>query len=159
MLRTMAVETVLSTVSETRSCAAHRFYCGLQQLCKRQWLRAKGCLKTQTAHSTLLWAVGRLLGLAEGAQGLCESQFRQDLKAHALSLSHLTFVTTIRILHLLDRPPFPCKARIQSLNSEVKSSGTDGVSSLYLAFFQPGLGACCASLHRRLHLLMQALHF
>jgi len=68
IVRTMAVETVLSTVSETRSSAAHRLYCGLQQLCKRQWLRAKGCLKTQTAHSTLLWAVGSLLGLAEGAQ-------------------------------------------------------------------------------------------
>ena len=55
----------------------------------------------------------------------CVAEFARSLELNALSLSHLTFVTTIRILHLLDRPPFPCKARIQSLNSEVKSSGTD----------------------------------
>jgi hypothetical protein len=41
------------------------------------------------------------LGLAEGAKAFCESELRQDLIAHALSLSHLTFVTTIRIFHVL----------------------------------------------------------
>ena len=38
----MAVETVLSTVSETRSCAAHRFYCGLQQLWNRASIHPLG---------------------------------------------------------------------------------------------------------------------
>jgi hypothetical protein len=49
------------------------------------------------------------LGLAEGAKAFLRIQLRQDLMAHALSLSHLTFVTTIRIFHFFkDRPPFPC---------------------------------------------------
>lgn len=33
--------------------------------------------------------------------------FAQDLKTHALSLSHLTYTTTIRILHIFGSPSFP----------------------------------------------------
>jgi hypothetical protein len=47
------------------------------------------------------------LELAEGAKAFCESKLRQDLKAHALSLSHLTFVTTIRTFHFYGSPSFP----------------------------------------------------
>jgi hypothetical protein len=32
---------------------------------------------------------------------------RQDFRAYALSLSHLTFITTIRIFHLVGSPSFP----------------------------------------------------
>lgn len=47
------------------------------------------------------------LGLAEGAKAFCESKLRQDLIAHALSLSHLTFVTTIKNFHFYGSPSFP----------------------------------------------------
>gem|GEM_PF-6981104 len=41
-------------------------------------------------------------------QGLCSNpDLKQDLKACALSLSHLTFVTTFRTFHFLGSPSFP----------------------------------------------------
>ena len=57
--------------------------------------------ETSTAPQELCGAAGSLLGLAAGAKAFCESELRQDLKAHALSLSHLTCVATVRIFHFL----------------------------------------------------------
>src|SRR5256885_8689912 len=63
--------------------------------------------------------------------------------AHALSLSHLTFVTTIRIFHLFsDRPPFPCTSIIISsgckFNPEVAPVASTCLCKLEEGFSFPG---------------------
>ena len=73
------------------------------------------------------------LGLAEGARAFCESKLRQDLKAHALSLSHLTFTTRIRIFHFMDQPPFPCTPIVISRGRKFNTEVGDIRASVHLA--------------------------
>jgi hypothetical protein len=67
----------------------------------RRTVEGLGRPKVQRPRSSSAGPPVVCLGLAEGAKAFCESKLRQDLMAHALSLSHLTFVTTIRIFHFL----------------------------------------------------------
>jgi len=79
------------------------------------WHHGLTSKKVQRPHRRTAGPPVVCLGLAEGAKALCESKLRQDSKAHALSLSHLTYVTTIKVFHLrMDQPPFPCTPMVIS---------------------------------------------
>lgn len=79
------------------------------------WHHGLTSKKVQRPHRRTAGPPVVCLGLAEGARAFCESKLRQDSKAHALSLSHLTYVTAIKVFHLrMDQPPFPCTPMVIS---------------------------------------------